>query len=346
VARAEDVAGFFKKVHYAHTLLYQELAKNQGSGLVSPAPTRWASKVDCLKSVVENRVSIENTLGALRRQKYRSPLYDTLGWVWLPAVWEEFEGLLGPGQHLKAFVYLVEGEDVTLAEAVHHFIALRGTLAQFHAELPPRQFREMERILEARDAMFMHDWACACYLLDRGCFDLWWEVSLPPPPVAGPEKKTRHAKKPCLGAKTNTKNCRPQIVSFPAPRTKANKRNAKLSGPKKRYPSLVASNHGGDHRYRAENLTASRQREVMAFCREVAWPLVCPGEPVPPADEFAAYLARSGVYGQDVGACFPRAYWTLHRDSPLAPLPRPPLHPHIPLLGRPRPPFRCLQNYT
>ena len=72
VARAEQLSEFFRKVHYAHGLYMLETQKNGGTALLGVSRTRWAGVVDVLQSVVDNRQSIENTLGQLRRERSKS----------------------------------------------------------------------------------------------------------------------------------------------------------------------------------------------------------------------------------------------------------------------------------
>ena len=147
MGRARNVAEFFHKVHYAHGLYAQEMVKTGGSFPRVPGNTRWGSCVDCLQSVLDNRITIENTPGALRRAKYRCPLYDKLGWVWSVGTWDELQDLLKPATHLKAFIYSCEKDDCTLGVSLESYMKLQVDLEGLAVALPQRQGRELVKAL-------------------------------------------------------------------------------------------------------------------------------------------------------------------------------------------------------
>jgi hypothetical protein len=88
-------------VHCAHRQCYlEEMQRTGGSLLRHPCATRWSSQHNMLKSVVENRVTIENTLSRLRRERCTDDDFKSLAWVFFFCTvssnyWSPLSGVAG-----------------------------------------------------------------------------------------------------------------------------------------------------------------------------------------------------------------------------------------------------------
>ena len=82
VGKAETLESFFRR-GYPRQVYEEKMRKVDGTLLIAPGQTRWGSRVDMLQSVVKNNTVIDHALGRLRREKFRSPEFDSLGWVWV-----------------------------------------------------------------------------------------------------------------------------------------------------------------------------------------------------------------------------------------------------------------------
>ena len=68
--QACSIETLFRTSNYARGAYLEEMGRQQGQLLRQPVETRWGSKVDCLQSVIANRITIENTLSRLRRERF------------------------------------------------------------------------------------------------------------------------------------------------------------------------------------------------------------------------------------------------------------------------------------
>ena len=75
--QACSIETLFRTSHYARGAYLEEMGRQQGQLLRQPVETRWGSKVDCLQSVIANRVTIENTLSRLRRERFEVCQFKT-----------------------------------------------------------------------------------------------------------------------------------------------------------------------------------------------------------------------------------------------------------------------------
>ena len=143
------------------------MAKVDGTLLVAPGQTRWGSRVDMLQSVVKNNTVIDHALGRLRREKFRSVEFDSLGWVWVNQHWDDMDQILMRLLTLRRFVATVESDDCTLGKAVHGYLELRGELELWMEDLPASLTSDLRKVFLSRDTMFLKPHACAAYYLDR-----------------------------------------------------------------------------------------------------------------------------------------------------------------------------------
>jgi hypothetical protein len=129
VSKAESVEFFLRRGY--PRVVYTEERVDGGAYLKEPVKTRWGSKVDLLLSLIENRVSVEHTLGRLRREKFRSPEFDAMGWIWLNSTWDDWEQVLKVGTYVRNFIMVAQGDECTLGESVHHYLLCRQQVERF-----------------------------------------------------------------------------------------------------------------------------------------------------------------------------------------------------------------------
>lgn len=162
----------------------EEVARNDGTMLKQSVVTRWGSSVTMLRSVYDNRVTVENTLrfvlftetisvlsnhSRLRREKYADDDFKALAWVWNGHIWDDWQNLLQLMEHVVATTVGLEKEDCTLGKGVELYIGLRAHLEQVKSGLLPALERKITSVLEARDNLFFKDWPCAANVMDP-CF--------------------------------------------------------------------------------------------------------------------------------------------------------------------------------
>ena len=165
-AKANDVEKFFRNTHYARTMYIAEMDRIKGATLLRhPGDTRWGSQVTMMQSVVDNRVCVENTLSALRREGYQSDQFNTLGWVWVRHFWEEMEHLLKLATHLVGYVISAEGNNSTAASSLDSYIRLRDHITEVANDLPTKEAKKVREILASRDNQFFTNWSCLSHLL-------------------------------------------------------------------------------------------------------------------------------------------------------------------------------------
>ena len=165
VGKAESLQTFFRR-GYPRQVYLEEMSKVDGTLLIAPGQTRWGSRVDTLQSVVKNNTVIDHALGRLRREKFKSADFDSLGWVWVNQHWDDMEQILMRLITLRQYIATVESDDCTLGKAVHGYLELRGELEQWIEDLPNSLTNDLRKVFLSRDAMFLKPHACASYFLD------------------------------------------------------------------------------------------------------------------------------------------------------------------------------------
>lgn len=94
VKRGCAVEHFFRMHHWPRVLYLEEMERQSGTLLRKPVSTRWGSTVMMLRSIVNNRDTVESVLGRLRREKYTEDDFKSLRWIWEDVYWGEWEQLL------------------------------------------------------------------------------------------------------------------------------------------------------------------------------------------------------------------------------------------------------------
>lgn len=121
--KATAIETLFRNSHYARAV-YAEEAKRQPGGtmLVHPCLTRWGSRAAMLESIVKNRVTIENSLSRLRREKFDNALFASMGWIWTGLVWDDFQQLTRIMTHCSSYVGITQENTCTRGTALEKYI--------------------------------------------------------------------------------------------------------------------------------------------------------------------------------------------------------------------------------
>lgn len=100
------------------------------------------------------------------RENYKSDEFDALGWVWVAAVWTEFEQLYRSASVLSDFVTAIEGDKTARGYALEKWIEVRGHLENLKVDLPQRLRSRLDEMCDKRDPFFFRDWTCVANLMD------------------------------------------------------------------------------------------------------------------------------------------------------------------------------------
>ena len=128
--------------------------------------TRWGSQVALFKSVLSNRLCVEQSLLELRRSGFSSTAFNTLDWIWLPAPWKEAEELLVVLEPLAIYITKVEGDQVTQGEAVELYLPVLVHLTAAVENLWKPLSARLKPVLNSRSELVFSDYGLLANLLD------------------------------------------------------------------------------------------------------------------------------------------------------------------------------------
>lgn len=132
---------------------------------MAPGDTRWGSQFDCLVSVLENRIVLDNAFAALRRAEDFDWRGKDYRWVLDNGWWRMLDGLRKAFEPLREFISTIQADGTLLCEAGQHVLFYVLRTRELLLTLAPADRAQIRQVVDARLKMFLKPVAMLAYLL-------------------------------------------------------------------------------------------------------------------------------------------------------------------------------------